>query len=384
MSHQSTSPDKYHRSLIGQPGARARIDTPALVLDLDAFEANVAAMAELARGRSIALRPHAKTHKSVSIAKAQIAAGAIGQCCAKLGEAEALAEGGIDDILVTSTIRTGAKIDRLAALAPRLRSLAVVVEDGRNVEDLARAFAAAGRVLDVLIDVDVGTHRFGVTSAARAIELARLIAARPSLRLKGLQGYIGHIQATPDYQERRRANNAALAGLGAIRDALNEAGFPCPVVSGGGTGTHDFDHEPGVLTELQVGSYIFSDVIYDGVDLTGSEKRFRNALFVYTRVVSAQHPGFATTDAGSKSLASDGPAPVIFSGAPAGSRYDRFGDEFGKVVLPDPAMRIEPESLIACIVPHCDPNVNLFDDYVCVRGDRVEALWPIEARGRAD
>ena len=384
MSRTITPTEAYHRLLIGQPGSREHIDTPALVLDLDAFEANVATMAALARGTAIALRPHAKTHKSVAIAKAQIAAGAIGQCCAKLGEAEALADGAIRDVLLTSPVRTQPKIDRLLALAPRMMSLAVVVEDGRNVEDLSKAFATTGSVLDVLIDVDVGTHRFGVTSSAEAVALARLIAERPALRLRGVQGYAGHVQSIPHYQERRAANHKALTILAATRDALQEARFACPVVSGGGTGTHDFDHEPGVLTELQVGSYIFSDVIYDGVDLTGSERRFRNSLFVYARVVSAQQSGFATTDAGSKSFATDGPAPVIYTGAPAGTRYERFGDEFGKLVLPNPMMRIEPDSLLACVVPHCDPNVNLFDYYLCARGDRIEAIWSIEARGRAD
>jgi D-serine deaminase-like pyridoxal phosphate-dependent protein len=380
-----TTPETRHRSLIGIPGSRARIDTPALVLDLDAFEANIAAMAALARRTGVALRPHAKTHKSASIARALNGQGAIGHCCAKLGEAEALTGAGIGDLLVTSPIRTPAKIERLVALAARAPNLAVVAEDAANVAALAAAFAAVGRRLDVLVDVDVGTHRFGVTSPDAAVGLARQIAAAPSLRLCGVQGYAGHLQSIPDFKERRAANRAALEQLAAARDALLAAGLACPIVTGGGTGSHALDLEQKVLTELQVGSYMFSDVIYDGVDLHGTGARpFRDALFVYTRVISSQHKGYATTDAGSKSFAMDGPAPVIASGAPAGSRYDRFGDEFGKLVLPDPAMTVAPEALLACVVPHCDPNVNLFEHYVCVRGDRVEAVWPIEARGRAD
>ena len=372
----------YDQGLVGQPGSRMLIDTPALVLDLDAFDANVAAMAKVAAARGVALRPHAKTHKSVQIARAQLAAGAIGQCCAKLGEAEVLADGGIGGLLITSTVQHPAKISRLIALAARSPGLAVVVEDAANVRMLGEAAAAASVALDVLIDVDVGTHRFGVTSPSAAVELAKAIAAQPALHFKGVQGYAGHCQATPDYAERRALSLAALAVLGAARDALVAAGFACPVVTGSGTGTHDFDHEPGLLTELQVGSYIFCDVIYDAAALTpDGTRRFRDALFVHTRIVSSQHDGYATSDAGSKSFATDGPPPAIVAGAPEGSLYDRFGDHFGKVVLPDPKARLPVGSLVVCVVPHCDPNVNLHDWYHCVRGDRLVGLWPVDARG---
>ena len=381
MSRQSID---YDRSLIGRPGSREAIDTPSLVLDLDAFEANVALMAQLASARGIALRPHAKTHKSVSVARRQMEAGALGQCCAKLGEAEVLAEGGISGLLLTSPVQHPAKIDRLVALLRRAPDLMVVVEDEANVRRLGEAVAAAGLRLTVLIDCDVGSPRFGVTSPAAAVELTRAIAAQPALQLGGIQGYAGHCQAVRDYAERRALSHAALGVLGAVRDALQEAGFACPIVTGAGTGTHDFDHEPGVLTELQVGSYVFSDVIYDGVVMApDAPRRFRNSLFVQTRIVSDQHQGFATSDAGFKSFAMDGPAPVIFAGAPEGARYDRFGDEFGKVVLADPAARLPVGTLLTCIVPHCDPNVTLFDYYHCVRGDRLVELWPIEARSCA-
>lgn len=375
------------RELVGRPGGRELVDTPALVLDLDAFEANIAAMAALARERGVALRPHAKTHKSARIARAQLDAGAVGLCCAKLGEAEALAAEGVDrGLLVTSAVPDSGKVRRVAGLAGRCRGdLAVVVEEGENVRALGAAAAAAGVRVGVLVDVDVGTHRFGVTSPAAALELARLVAAEPALDLRGVQGYAGHIQAVPDYGERRALSLAALAVLARARDALVEAGLPCPVVTGGGTGTHDIDSGAGVLTELQVGSYIFSDVAYDGVVMAPeAPRRFRNALFVHTRVVSAQHPGLATSDAGFKSFATDGPAPAIVAGAPEGTAYERFGDEFGRVVLPDPAMRLPVGRLLACVVPHCDPTVNLFDRYHCVRDDRLVDVWPIEARGRSD
>ena len=376
---------EHYRHLLGAPGSRGLIDTPALVLDLDALEANIATMAALARSRGIALRPHAKTHKCSRIARLQLAAGAVGQCCAKLGEAEALAAEGTGGLLVTSAVQDAAKIRRLAALAHRTGDLMVVVEDGPNVQALAQAAAAEGVRLPVLVDVDVGTHRFGVPTVEGVVTLARLIAEQPALELRGLQGYAGHIQAIPDYAERRARSHEALSLLGRARDALVEAGLPCPIVTGGGTGTHDFDHEAGVLTELQVGSYIVSDVAYDGVAMTpDGTRRFRDALFVHTRVVSAQHPGFSTTDAGHKSFATDGPAPAIASGAPPGSTYARAGDEFGRVVLPDPGGRLPVGTLLACVVPHCDPTVNLYDRYHAVRGDRLVEVWPIEARGRSD
>ncbi|MFO1068101.1 MAG: DSD1 family PLP-dependent enzyme [Geminicoccaceae bacterium] len=372
----------HDRALLGTPGSRALIDTPALVLDLDAFDANVRAMADFAKARGIALRPHAKTHKSIEIAKAQVAAGAIGQCCAKLGEAEVLADGGIGGLLITSTVQDPGKLPRLMALARRSPGLAVVTEDPANALLLGDAAAAAGVTLDVLIDVDVGTHRFGVTSPGQAVEIARAIATRPALRFRGVQGYAGHCQSTPSYSERRALSHAAVAVLGKVRDALEAAGFPCPMVTGSGTGTHDFDPEPGVFTELQVGSYIFCDVVYDNASLTpDGSRRFRNALFVHTRIVSSQHPGYATSDAGFKAFATDGPAPRIAQGAPEGSVYDRFGDHFGKVVLPDPTLRLPVGTLLACIVPHCDPNVNLYDYYHCVRGDRLVDLWRVDARG---
>jgi 3-hydroxy-D-aspartate aldolase len=373
----------YNRSLLGEPGSLQRLDTPVLMLDLDAFEANVATMAALARERGVALRPHAKTHKSVEIARRQQAAGAVGVCCAKLGEAEALADGGIDHILITSTLIGPAKIRRLLHLNARLRDLMLVVDDPENAGDLAAAAASAGQVLRVLIVCDVGAHRFGVTSAAAAVELAAVIARHPSLRLMGVQGYHGSAQHVADYAERKALTQEGAARLAAIRDALRAAGHEVAIVTGSGTGTHDVDAGGGVFTELQVGSYIFCDADYDRVQLTpDGTRRFHNALFVLTRVVSNRHNGFVTTDAGSKCFALDGPPPPVAWGAPEGSTYRMFGDQFGRVDLPAGANGLPLGALVACIVPHCDPNVNLYDVYHCVRGDRLVDVWSVEARGR--
>ena len=357
------------------------VDTPALVIDRPAFFANLKTMAQVARAHGIALRPHAKSHKSVAIAEVQIAAGALGQCCAKLGEVEVFAQAGIRGLLLCTPLRGQAKLRRLAAVLDVAPDTMVVVEDLAGVAALAEALA--GLRLDVLIDVDVGTHRTGVASPEAALAIAEAIAAAPGLRLVGLQGYAGHIQATPAYAERRTASGSALGVLAEIRDLLVDQGHPCPIVTGGGTGTHDFDHLPGILTELQVGSYLFSDVVYDRVEMSeGGERRWQNSLFVWTSVLSAQHEGFATTDAGIKSFSTDGPPPVIASGAPRGSTYAMFGDEFGKVTLADPTARLAVGDLVTCIVPHCDPNVNLFDRYHVVEDGRVVEVWPIEARGK--
>lgn len=373
----------WNEGLVGLAGGAARLDTPALVLDLDAFEANLSAMAAFARAQGVKLRPHAKTHKCLTVAEAQRAAGeVVGFCCAKLGEAEALARGGQGGLLLTAPVIGPSKIPRLLALAARLPDLAVVVDDPANAEDLAEAAAAAGLRLGVLVVVDVGAHRFGVTSLEAAVELGRLVAARPSLELVGIQGYAGRIQHLPSYAERAAATRPVNALLARIRDAFRAAGLPCSIVTGSGTGTHDIDGRLGVFTELQVGSYPFMDVDYLACDLTGDGKtRFRPALFVWTRVVSNRQAGFVTTDAGSKCFATDGPAPVVAAGAPPGSSYAMFGDQFGRVDLPPGHDGLPVGALLRCIAPHCDPTVNLWDHLVAVRGDTVEAIWPIEGRG---
>ncbi len=371
-------------ALVGRPGGRRHIDTPALVLDLDAFEQNLKVVHELARSRGIGLRPHAKTHKCAAIGRAQMAAGAVGLCCAKLGEAEAMGENGLDRLLLTSPVIGSAKIERLLALNASVEELMLVVDDVANVAQLAAAATHAGQHLKLLIDVDVGTHRFGVTSPQAAMTLAAAIDASPALSLLGIQGYAGHVQSIKSYAERRAASHAGLEALARVRDALAESGHPCKIVTGSGTGTHDFDHEPGLFTDLQVGSYIFSDVIYDGIEQKADGgRRFIPALFVASRVVSRQQPDFATIDAGSKSFSLDGPMPLLVDGPTPGSAYGRFGDEFGRLSLEGAGRQVALGELTTWMVPHCDPTLNLHDYYVCVRGDDVVDLWPIEARGAA-
>ena len=371
------------RNMIGEPGSRARLPTPALLLDLDAFERNVARMAEHCKVNGLGLRPHAKTHKSVTVAKAQIAAGALGICCAKLGEAEAMAAGGIESILITSPVVTPQGIGRLIALNAKLPDLMVVADNPVNVRALAAAAAEEKRVLKVLVDLDIGLHRTGIRPGEEATELAELLDAAEYLELAGLQAYGGHLMHIQDFAERREKSLAAMKVLGDQRDALRAAGLRCDIVTGGGTGTYNIDPEANVLTELQGGSYIFMDKQYHDVAMgDGASFPFETSLFVQMSVVSNNTRNLATTDAGFKSFSTDAEPPKLVSGAPEGVDYFFFGDEQGGILLPDGAS-LGLGAALTAMTPHCDPTVNLYDAYHVVRGDVLVDIWPIEARGRS-
>ncbi|MDH4744671.1 DSD1 family PLP-dependent enzyme [Sphingomonas sp. CBMAI 2297] len=349
------------------PLPRADLATPALLLDVAAMDRNIAAMAAFARARGLALRPHAKTHKSGEIARRQIAAGAVGICCAKLGEAEALAADGVGDIHLTSPVVTRGGIARLAALAAKIR-LSVVADH----PEAARALAGCGATL--FIDVDPGKHRTGVTSPEAAVALAQAIAAA-GLTLGGVQYYCGSEQHIASYADRHAAIVAKTDYLRTVLAALAAAGFAIPVVTGAGTGTFAIDAELGVLTELQVGSYLFLDREYRDCELAGP--RFEQALWVDATVVSANTPGMVTIDAGLKSFATDAGVPVPASGT---ARYAFMGDEQGALIgedLPGLAERV------TLVPPHCDPTVNLYDLYHLVEGGTVTGAWPVTARGRS-
>jgi len=371
-----------NRALIGEPGSRHRLQTPALVLDRPALERNIAAMAAFAAARSLDLRPHAKTHKSARIAGLQMAAGAVGQCVVTVGEAEALAAGGIGRILITSPVVGAAKIDRLMALNAEIEELIVVVDQPDQAALLARAAGAAGRPLKVLVDLDMGTHRTGAADPAAALVLGHQIAAANSLDLVGLQAYAGHLQHVADFAERRHDLAAPAAAAAGLRDSLAAAGLAPQIVTGGGTGTHRIDAAQGTFTELQAGSYIFLDVQYDAVALDEAEPRpFEPALFVATSVVSANWPGLATTDGGLKRFATDGPAPRIVRGAPPGATYRFSGDEHGEIAYAPDRGRLRVGDVVECLTPHCDPTVNLYDHYHVVEGDRLVDIWPVDGRG---
>jgi 3-hydroxy-D-aspartate aldolase len=370
-----------HRHLIGQQGSRSELNTPVLVIDRDAVQRNVDAMAAFAREKGLALRPHAKTHKSVEISRLQMAAGAVGVCCAKMGEAEALAGGGINNILITSPVVTPQAIKRMIALHERIGDLRVVADNPDNVDALARA-NESDRPLAVVVDIDPGIRRTGVPSPEAALALAQRIAAAPSLRFAGVQYYCGAQQHIESYADRRSAIEDRTHYLQTVVETLKSAGLAPEVVTGGGTGTHRIDADLGVLTELQTGSYVFMDKQYNDCDLDGSgSKPFETALFVDAHVISANSTSMATIDAGFKALSTDGGLPVVTDGAPAGAMFVFMGDEHGALIAPDHTFRIGDHVSLA--VPHCDPTVNLYDAYHIVRDGALIDIWPVSARGRS-
>jgi 3-hydroxy-D-aspartate aldolase len=373
-----------NEALIGRAGSRSALDTPALIVDLDALERNIAAMAAAARAAGVALRPHAKTHKSVRIAGMQVAAGALGICCATLGEAEAMVDGGLPGVHITSPVVTPPKVARLMALHRRAEcGLSVVVDHPENLAALDRAAGATGRALAVLVDFSAGHGRTGCADEAELVRLARAAVAAEGLEFRGIQSYSGNLQHIARRAERRARTLAELERLGGMLRRLRDSGIAVPIVSGAGTGTFDLDPEARILTELQVGSYIFMDVDYLRALKDGrNAPPFETALFVATSVVSVNAPGYVTCDAGLKCFATDGPAPEPAAGAPPGSRYEFFGDEHGKLILPPGAPRPPLGAILECVTPHCDPTVNLHDVYHLVRGDTLVDIWPVDARGK--
>lgn len=375
---------ELHGSLIGQQGSRAALNTPVLVLDLDILDRNIAAMATLAKAHGVALRPHAKTHKSVDIAKRQLAAGAVGLCCAKIGEAEVLADGGITGLLITSPVSAPAAITRLASLAKRSAGLIATADNPAIVARIAEALTEAGASLDVMIDIDPGIRRTGVASPEAAVELATAIAATDNLRLCGVQYYCGMQQHIEDYAERRAAIVERTDYLRSIIAALAEAGHAPEIISGSGTGTHRIDLDLGVFTEFQTGSYALMDKQYLDCDLIGDGTiAFAPSLAVDARVVSANHDALVTIDAGFKSLSTDGGVAVVTRGAPPETMFVFMGDEHAALIGPDIGSRLRPGDPVSLTAPHCDPTVNLYDHYHVVQDDTLVAIWPVSARGRA-
>lgn len=358
------------------------VDTPALLLDLDAFERNIARLAGTVAGTGtgVRLRPHAKSHKCPVIALRRMASGAVGVCCQKVSEAEAMVYGGIPDVLVSNQIVGAPKIARLVALAKQAR-VAVCVDDAGNVAALSEAATAFGVRLPVLIEVNVGADRCGVEAGESALALAKQIAASPGLRFGGLQAYQGAAQHIRDYTRRKEAIDAAGEKTRRTVELLARHGLACEVVSGAGTGTYRFEAGSGIWNELQAGSYIFMDADYlqnlgpDG--RPGSE--FEQSLFVYATVMSRPTKDRAVLDAGLKALCVDSGMPRV-----AGMQdveYIRASDEHGKLTLHDPRRALPLGAKLRLIPGHCDPTVNMYDWYVCYRNNRVEALWPIAARG---
>ncbi|GAC1341516.1 MAG: DSD1 family PLP-dependent enzyme [Acetobacteraceae bacterium] len=361
-----------------QPGMREdEIDTPALVLDLDAFEHNLARMQSLLAPTGAKLRAHAKTHKSPVIAHRQIASGAIGQCVQKVAEAEVLAWGGVADILVSNEVVGDAKLARLAALA-RIARVAVCADDAANVGRIEAAAAAAGVRLPVLVEIDVGMTRCGVQPGPEAVALAKVIAASKHLRFAGLQAYHGRAQHFRTPEERHGAIGRAVDDVRRTTEQLRQQGLDCPIIGGAGTGTFEIEAASGIYNEIQAGSYCFMDADY-GRNRDGASAGFKNALFVLATVMSAARPGLAVVDAGHKAAPIDSGMPLVWEREAI--RYTGASDEHGKLEWESEASGPKLGERLRLVPGHCDPTVDRFDWYVGVRGGRVECLWPVAARG---
>jgi len=352
------------------------IDTPALLLDLDIMERNVARMAAAFRGLTAKLRPHAKTHKTPIIAHKQLAAGAIGITCAKLGEAEVMVEGGVRDILIANQIVGARKIARLVSLA-RHADLIVAVDDAHNVQELSQAAQAAGVSLRVLVEVDVGMHRCGVAPGEPALVLAQQIERAAGLRFAGLMGYEGHLVFVPSLEERVHRVHSDMQTLIDTVSFLESHGLPVDIVSAGGTGTAMITGRLPRISEIQAGSYVFMDGRYktiEGVD-------FDCALSLLTTVISRPRPERVIIDAGMKTLTHEFGLPR-FKGR-EGLELLGLSEEHGTVQLKDPSIAPKPGYKLEIIPSHGDTTLNIHDFYYGLRHGRVEVIWPIAARGKS-
>jgi D-serine deaminase-like pyridoxal phosphate-dependent protein len=353
------------------------VDTPALILDLDAFETNLRRLAEAVGGR-VRVRAHAKTHKCPEIGKRQVAAGAVGVCCQKVAEAEAMVEGGIADVLVSNEIVGAGKLARLAALARRAR-IGVCVDNADNVRDLQAAAQRAQAAIDTYVELEVGMRRCGVAPGEPALALAKAIAACPNLRFAGIHAYHGRAQHIRSNAERRSVIGAAADAVRSTRSLLERNGIVCPVVTGAGSGTFMFEVELGAWDEIQPGSYVFMDRDYARNEWAPPLPRFEHSLFVLATVMSRPDAKLAVVDAGLKASSVDSGMPGVWQRP--GLSYTHASDEHGWVEIADGAAAPGLGDKLLLVPGHCDPTVNLYDWYVCVRGGVVEALWPITARG---
>lgn len=363
----------------------AEVDTPALIIDLDAFERNLGRMADAVKKAGVRLRAHAKTHKSPVIGLKQMALGAVGMCCQKVSEAEVLVDGGIPDVLVSNEVVGARKLDRLAALARRARVM-VAVDNAAAIEALATAAQKADVRLRTLVEINVGANRCGVEPGAPAVALSKLVAREKHLEFAGLQAYQGRAQHMRTIEERRAAISAAVEMTSRTVQALKAAGLTCDVVGGAGTGTFELEAASGIYNELQAGSYCFMDADYArNKKANGSAfDTFEHALFVNATVMSTPLPERAVVDAGLKSFAFDSGPPEVTDWP--GAVYERPSDEHGNLNVAACNHRPKLGDRILFIPGHCDPTVNLHDWYVGVRGlkspgARVESVWPVAARG---
>ncbi|MDP2818275.1 MAG: DSD1 family PLP-dependent enzyme [Polaromonas sp.] len=366
--------------ILGRPAAD--IDTPALVIDLDAMERNLAAMATFAAQHGVKLRPHAKMHKSATLAKLQMAHGAVGVCVQKTSEAEALAALGVSNIYISNEVVSPFKLKRLVALARELEALggqlAIAVDSLEGLQRLAKAVHGQHCVIRVFIEIDVGHGRCGLAPGDAAVPLAAEIARHAALQLGGLQAYHGRAQHFRTVAERREGIAQVIAHVQATQAALQAAGFEVPLVTGAGTGTFSLEAASGVYGELQAGSYLFMDRDYASNEHDPAQPSFEHALFVKSQVMS-RCTDHAVVDAGHKSHAIDSGLPAVHGLA---LDYANGGDEHG--ILRGAVLPAIGET-VWLIPGHCDPTVNLHEHLLGVRGGlqhgKVEQIIRVDARG---
>lgn len=362
----------------------ADIQTPCLVLELDALERNVEKMGAYAKAHGMRHRVHGKMHKSVDVAKLQQKlGGAVGVCCQKVSEAEVFVRGGIKDVLVSNQIRDLRKLDRLARLPKFDARITVCVDDVANVPELSDAATRHGTEIECLVEIDCGAGRCGVATREAVVDIAKAIEAAPNLKFAGIQAYQGAMQHIEAYAERKAKLDATIAQVKEAVDALEAAGLKPELISGGGTGSYQFESNSGVFNELQCGSYAFMDADYGRIlDADGKridEAEWENAFFLLTQVMSHAKADKAICDAGLKAQSVDSGLPVVFGRRDV--EYIKCSDEHGVISDPDGVLKVGEK--LRLVPGHCDPTANVHDWYVGVRNGRVETVWPISARGKA-
>jgi len=362
----------------------ADIQTPSLVLDLDALERNIKKMGDWAKAHGMRHRVHGKMHKSVDVALLQEAlGGSCGVCCQKVSEAEVFARGGIKDVLVSNQVTQPEKIDRLARM-PKLGARTICcVDDVANVADLSEAATRHGTQIECLVEIDCGAGRCGVTTTPEVVAIAKAIDAADGLKFAGLQAYQGAMQHMDSYEDRKAKIAIAVAMVKDAVDTLKADGLECDIVGGGGTGSYYFEGTSGVFNELQCGSYAFMDADYGRIlDENGNridQGEWENALFILTSVMSHAKADKAIVDAGLKAQSVDSGLPTIYGRTDV--EYVKCSDEHG--VVADAGGVLKVNDKLKLVPGHCDPTCNVHDWYVGVRNGKVEKLWPVSARGKA-
>jgi D-serine deaminase-like pyridoxal phosphate-dependent protein len=362
--------------------SKADLPTPALVVDIDKLESNVTQMAAYAKQAGVSLRPHAKTHKVPEIARRQVAAGAIGICCATIREAETMARAGLSGLLITSELVGMNKVARLIRLTEQRPDTMSVVDSPEHAKALSEAAATARTVLNVLIDIDPQGRRTGIEPGAKAEDLGQFVDSLPHLNLRGVHGYAGVASHVHGWAQRKNESADLMLPVISCFEAMKKAGLPMEIMSGASTGTYNIDSQLAGMTELQVGSYVFMDADYRSIGGQSGAvyDDFRPSLTVLSTVISKNHSGIATIDAGIKSFATDHNALPEVVGID-GATYSFNGDEHGRIHLENAVRDVRLGEQVELVISHCDPTVNLYERmYVC-RGDQVVDVWAVAGRG---